>query len=134
MLNTILLNHYITSFHCILCLIIQQNLPEFKEMSDPPGFETRTFSESYVNNIATDALAPCLIRLVDSNCVRQLGPFFHKGWFQIYIQSECLEIIEKKHINALVQDCTNSSALAMELLQSCTKSSIMLVFPKIDSL
>ena len=26
-----------------------------------------------------------------------------------------------KHINGLVQDCSNSSALAMELLQSCTK-------------
>ena len=28
------------------------------------------------------------------------------------------------HINGLVQDCSNSSALAMELLQSCTKPSI----------
>ena len=25
------------------------------------------------------------------------------------------------HIDGLVQDCSNSSALAMELLQSCTK-------------
>ena len=29
----------------------------------------------------------------------------------------------RKHIDALVQDCSNSSALAMELLQSCTKPS-----------
>ena len=28
------------------------------------------------------------------------------------------------YINGLVQDCSNSSALAMELLQSCTKPSI----------
>ena len=29
------------------------------------------------------------------------------------------------HFNGLVQDCSNSSALAMELLQSCTKPSIL---------
>ena len=28
------------------------------------------------------------------------------------------------YVNGLVQDCRNSSALAMELLQSCTKPSI----------
>ena len=27
----------------------------------------------------------------------------------------------QSHIDALVQDCSNASALAMELLQSCTK-------------
>ena len=32
--------------------------------------------------------------------------------------------IQVTHIDGLVQDCSNSSALAMELLQSCTKSSI----------
>ena len=32
----------------------------------------------------------------------------------------------KLHIDGLVQDCSNSSMLAMELLQSCTKSSICL--------
>ena len=30
-----------------------------------------------------------------------------------------------EHIDGLVQDCSNSSALAMELLQSCTKPSIL---------
>ena len=30
------------------------------------------------------------------------------------------------HIGGLVQDCGNSSALAMELLQSCTKPSTLL--------
>ena len=33
-------------------------------------------------------------------------------------------VIYKKHTDCLAQDCSNSSALAMELLQSCTKSSI----------
>ena len=28
------------------------------------------------------------------------------------------------YIDGLVQDCSNSSALAMELLQSCTKHSV----------
>ena len=32
-----------------------------------------------------------------------------------------MRIYFKPHINNLVQDCSNSSALAMELLQSCTK-------------
>ena len=31
------------------------------------------------------------------------------------------------HIDGLVQDCSNSSALAIELLQSCTKPSIYLI-------
>ena len=31
------------------------------------------------------------------------------------------------YIDGLVQDCSNSSALAMELLQSCTKPSIYLL-------
>ena len=31
--------------------------------------------------------------------------------------------IQKQPIDGLVQDCSNSSALAMELLQSCTKPS-----------
>ena len=35
------------------------------------------------------------------------------------------------HIGGLVQDCSNSSALAMELLQSCTKPSIYRVADKI---
>ena len=38
--------------------------------------------------------------------------------FQRYIQDA------DSYIDGLVQDCSNSSALAMELLQSCTKPSI----------
>ena len=33
-------------------------------------------------------------------------------------------IIIKDYINGLVQDCSISSALAMEILQACTKPSI----------
>ena len=39
-----------------------------------------------------------------------LDVFTHQGWVM--------------HINGLVQDCSNSSALAMELLQSCTDPAI----------
>ena len=38
-----------------------------------------------------------------------------------YSWNICLQIL---HVNGLVQDCCNSSALAMELLQSCTKTLI----------
>ena len=33
-------------------------------------------------------------------------------------------VLFEGYIDGLVQDCSNSSALAMELLQSCTKPSI----------
>ena len=33
-------------------------------------------------------------------------------------------VLSVEHIDGLVQDCSNSSALAMELLQSCTKPSV----------
>ena len=32
------------------------------------------------------------------------------------------------HINGLVQDCSISSTLAMEIMQSCTKPSIYIIF------
>ena len=38
-------------------------------------------------------------------------------------QLQGVEILD--HIDGLVQDCSNSSALAMELLQSSTKPSIL---------
>ena len=37
-------------------------------------------------------------------------------------------MIQHNHSDSLVQDCNNSSALAMELLQSCTKPSICKLF------
>ena len=38
---------------------------------------------------------------------------------------EILQYFCKAHIDSLVQDCSISSALAMEILQSCTKPSIL---------
>ena len=43
-----------------------------------------------------------------------------KCYFIIYTQ-ELHYCACHQYINGLVQDCSNSSALAMELLQSCTK-------------
>ena len=40
--------------------------------------------------------------------------------------SEDANLSMVRHINGLVQDCSNSSALAMELLQSCTKPLILI--------
>ena len=37
--------------------------------------------------------------------------------------------LASNQIDVLVQDCSNSSALAMELLQFCTKPSIICHFP-----
>ena len=37
------------------------------------------------------------------------------------------------HLDGLVQDCSNSSALALELLQSCTKPLIYFVMMKTNS-
>ena len=39
--------------------------------------------------------------------------YIHVQWISLYV-----------YIDGLVQDCSNSSALTMELLQSCTKTSI----------
>ena len=35
------------------------------------------------------------------------------------------DLLQRDHIDGLVQDCTNSSALAMDLLQSCTNPSTL---------
>ena len=43
-------------------------------------------------------------------------------WNKIDFQGHNINI--QLYVDGLVQDCSNSSALAMELLQSCTKSSI----------
>ena len=47
-------------------------------------------------------------------------------WDEIHWRkyTDLFQPIIQKHIDGLVQDCSNSSALAMELLQSCTKPSI----------
>ena len=62
----------------------------------------------------------------------------HSYWnwlLKVILNSEVLQNCSEKkeartwpktwvYINGLVQDCSNSSALAMELLQSCTNSLI----------
>ena len=58
------------------------------------------------------------IRIMVADC---LALIWHQG-----ICNHPIELhISTNHINGLVQDCINSSALAMELLQSCTKSSTL---------
>ena len=55
----------------------------------------------------------------------EYGPF--KCLFRAYILSSFMPSATKvfiTHIDGLVQDCSNSSALALELLQSCPKPSI----------
>ena len=44
----------------------------------------------------------------------------------MYVYFRCLHFlwIEENYVDGLVQDCSNSSALALELLQSCTKPSM----------
>ena len=43
------------------------------------------------------------------------------GQFVVFEVQHWVMIEHSQHIEGLVQDCSNSSALAMELLQSCTK-------------
>ena len=52
-------------------------------------------------------------------------------WYhlQLQISRRLGQYVKQKcHIDGLVQDCSNSSALAMESVQSCTKSSIYQFF------
>ena len=41
--------------------------------------------------------------------------------------SPCARLVIKAYIDGLVEDCSISSALAMDILQSCTMSSILFV-------
>ena len=51
---------------------------------------------------------------------------YHYAWKAESIKGQLIEPWEmEQYINGLVQDCSNSSALAMELPQSCTKPSVM---------
>ena len=50
---------------------------------------------------------------------------FRKIYQWFYVKGERFQWVNNAvHIDDLVQDCSNSSALAMELLQSCTAPSI----------
>ena len=48
----------------------------------------------------------------------------HSTWIESYHNETRPCKISEDNFNGLVQDCSNSSALAMELLQSCAKASI----------
>ena len=47
---------------------------------------------------------------------------FNQSYLAAYTVDSCYNMV-RYNIDVLVQDCNNSSALAMELLQSCTKPS-----------
>ena len=50
-----------------------------------------------------------------------MSPTYIVAWQYIILNSKKLSILYVLHIDGLVQDCSNSSASAIELLQSCTK-------------
>ena len=54
--------------------------------------------------------------------------FLNKAIFEFLVNRPVYIFYHTSHIDGLVQDCSNSSALAMELLQSCTKPSILLFY------
>ena len=67
--------------------------------------------------MATDALVPFVTRPSAAMVFPLKGKqviVLHEKWWKLQIY----------YFDGLGQDCSNSSALAMELLQSCTKSSI----------
>ena len=55
-----------------------------------------------------------------------LGVEMEELGIQAGLQDRVVQVMEKnnQHVDGLVQDCSNFSAVAMELLQSCTKPSI----------
>ena len=75
-----------------------------------------------------------MIHLYDYQKIATFENFVNKKWLLWRIASKkvngirdfCLEIDETddNYIDGLAQDCSNSSALAIELLQTCTKPSI----------
>ena len=61
------------------------------------------------------------VRFFCGRCSSLLYSVLQQSWSGDVLVSSYQSI---HHIDGLVQDCSNSSALAMELLQSCTKPSI----------
>ena len=52
----------------------------------------------------------------------------HLSCFRTRINGSPVHLVFRRHIDGLVQDCSNYSASAMELLQSCTEPSIYTYF------
>ena len=82
--------------------------------------------DNLVNKVTADALAPCITKspaaMVLYKQDKQVLVFWMEK-FQLPEHSQCSEIRQVTNIDGLVQDCSNSIANALELLQSCTKPS-----------
>ena len=82
--------------------------------------------DKLVNTIAADTLAPRITKspaaMVLYKQDKQVLVFWMEK-FQLPEHSQCSEIRQVTNIDGLVQDCSNSIANALELLQSCTKPS-----------
>ena len=70
------------------------------------------------------ALLEIMCDVVDSAEVGGVESMFIKHQLESLVGVESLQSKGQKYIDGLVQDCSISSALAMEILQYCTKLSI----------
>ena len=72
---------------------------------------------------ANEFIMHCAQQLSSRNRIPKVSMSFLEIW--LFPTDKCLPTTEtyKSYLNGLVQDGNNSSALAMELLQSCTKPS-----------
>ena len=76
-----------------------------------------------------------LHKVLDSRYI--IPPVWHQAitwtsadlWSVGTLTPNCCEIVIKIHIDGLLQDCSNSIANALELLQSCTKPSMCTYIP-----
>ena len=67
---------------------------------------------------------------VFNELINDLAPQGLTHWFLNKRANILKGLLLKENIDGLAQDCSNSSALAMELLQSCTKPSICVFWLK----
>ena len=58
----------------------------------------------------------------------RVNSWMKRNWYSCPGSTSCVSTSFVSHIDDLMQDGSNSSALAMELLQACTKPSISFVF------
>ena len=67
----------------------------------------------------------------ETQCIADmaLGPL-SVGYSRLVWHLDCHQPAIREYVNGLVQDCSDSSVLAMELLQSCTKSSANGLLPE----
>ena len=83
----------------------------------------RIFQDNLVNTIAADALATCVARssatMVLNMLYKQDIASHKEGGFQVQESSQCWKIIGNTYMDGLVQDCRNSVAKPLELMQSC---------------